>query len=209
MLPTRHKVGFLTPGQLTSPPTLPWARGALSVVPMPGSRQRGPADAGLAVWALSAVLIRPPRPCSPSGRRVRQVSLQLPAKASSSSSGGPPGSLDLAPGAPRVPPPLSRPRAANLPSPPPRHPRHPGPAHGPSPPAPGPSPPPYLSRPLSSPLLLVRQFRSRCWVFTPGGSPGPPFGAPEPPEPRPHRPAASKQLMAPQPGRALRNPGRS
>lgn len=80
VLPTRHKVGFLTPGELTSHPTLPWARGALSVVPMRGSRQRGPADPGLPVWALSAVLIRPPRPCSPSGRRVPQVSLPAPSQ---------------------------------------------------------------------------------------------------------------------------------
>uniref|UniRef100_A0ABI7XME5 CCDC92/74 N-terminal domain-containing protein n=1 Tax=Felis catus TaxID=9685 RepID=A0ABI7XME5_FELCA len=29
--------------------------------------------------------------------------------------------------------------------------------------------------------LGPREFRSRCWVFTPGARPGPPFGAPEPP----------------------------
>ena len=39
----------------------------------------------------------------------------------------------------------------------------------------------YSRPPPRSPLRLVRQFRSRCWVFTPGARPGPPFGAPEPP----------------------------
>lgn len=56
--------------------------------------------------------------------------------------------------------------------------------------------PPYLSRPPPSPLLLVRQFRSRCWVFTPGARPGPPhtppraLGAREPPGARARSPGS-------------------
>lgn len=173
MLPTRHRVHYLTPGQLAPHPTLPWASGGT----VPRGGQRGGADRDLAAWALSAVLIRPPHPCSPSGRRVPGISLLAPSQSQLHEFGGPLGSLGPAPGAPGVSPSPDR-GAASLPSPPPR-------------PLPLPASPrslllpPYRSRPPpSSPLRLVRQFRSRCWVFTPGGLPGRPLSALEPPRAR-------------------------
>lgn len=145
----------------------------MSLVPTPSGGQRGGADRGLPAWALSTVLIHPPLPVSLSGRRVPEVSLPAPSQSQQREICCPLGSLAWLSGLRGFL--LPRPRAASLPSP--------RPAHSPSPPVQGPSPPP-LSLPLPSsrsPLQLVRQFRSRCWVFTPGARPGPPLGSPDPP----------------------------
>lgn len=185
LLPTRHRAGFLIPGQLT--PT-----------------QLSPEQWGHSLWLLCRGLAEAPRrlrrsrpdglgavrgadphagSCSPSGWRVPQVSLPAPSRSQLGefrwaagvlrpSSQGSRGSLS--------PPPTAR--ASSLPSPQPAPPTVP-PRQSQVPPL-----PPYLSRPLSSPLRLVRQFRSRCWVFTPGGCPRPPSAprsSPGAPVPRP------------------------
>lgn len=132
----------------------------------------------------------PAAPLLSKWRRVPRVSLPASVKGGSESSAARRGPQAWLPGLPGLPGfPLPRPRSACLPSP--------RPAHGPSPPVPGPSPPPLSLPPPAFPLLLVRQFRSRCWVFTPGARPGPPrrpaHSAPgSPPEPGPDRPAASQ-----------------
>ena len=164
--------------------------GELAQVSTPAGGQRGGADRGLPAWALSTVLIRPPRPCSPSGGGFPGFPSQLQSKA-----------------APRVRQPAGvlRPGSRgsrdsqDSPSPGRAQPASPPPAPPTAPPRQSQVPPlpPYLSRPPPSPLLLVRQFRSRCWVFTPGARPGPPrrpaHSAPgSPPEPGPDRPAASQ-----------------
>ena len=77
-------------------------------------------------WALSTVLIRPPRPCSPSGRRVPRVSLPASVKGGSERSATRRGPQAWLPGLPGLPGfPLPRPRSACFPSPRPAHPAPP------------------------------------------------------------------------------------
>lgn len=83
-------------------------------------RAEGGAERGLPAWALSTVLIRPPRPCSPSGRRVPRVSPSSFSQRRLRAFGSPPGSSrpgsrgsrDSQDGIP-----LPRPRSACVPSP--------------------------------------------------------------------------------------------
>lgn len=196
-LPTRHRIGFQTPGQL-APQPFPGPVGALLWF----LRQWvGRGRSGSRPTGLGAVRGADP-PAAPLLAKWPAGSPGFPSSSQPKLSefGCPPGSSGLARGAPGFPPPPTARRQPPLPPPRPR----PLPASPRSLPSPliSPAPPPL-------PLRLVRQFRSRCWVFTPGARPGPPSAPRSPPEPRPDNPAASQQLMAPQPGRVLRNPGRS
>lgn len=171
-LPTRHRIGFLTPGQLAPQPfpgpvgncsgsyASGWAEGRSGSRPTGLGAVRGadpPAAPLLAKWPAGS----PGFPSSSQPKPALRV--RLPAAVHRPGSRAP--GFPLPPTARRQPP-LPPPRPRPLPA---------SPRSLPSPLiSPAPAPPPL-------PLWLVRQFRSRCWVFTPVARPGPPSAPRRPP----------------------------
>lgn len=156
---------------------------ALSAVPVPGGGQRGGAVCGsIPAWALSAVLILPPRSCSPSRRPVPGVSLPAPSQSLLREFSGPLGSSGLALWALGAPlPPTER---RQHPFPPPRpQPLPASPRSLPSPLiSPAPQLPPTARSPVPVTLLGVYAWRP---PWTPPRRPGAPRSpGPTAPQPR-------------------------
>lgn len=201
MLPTRHRVPSLTPGRFAPRPTLPWASGGTVC----GFYARGWAEgrSGSRPGGLGAVRGADP-PASPllakwpagfrgfpsSSQPKPAPRIRWPAGVLKTGSWGSRGSPSPDLGATSL---LS---ALLRPLPLPVSPKSlPSPLISPAPPA-----PPYGL--FASSGHVAGCLRSKA-------SPDAPSAPWSPPEPWPYRPAASQQLMARQPGRALRNPGRS